>query len=70
MDYRLQVFKHENISRNSGTTYRFAIVDYSRSESFPANFVCMLPANVDLVKGKSTNVFGGLFGDKSVSFTI
>jgi hypothetical protein len=68
MDYRLQVFKHENISRNSGTTYRFAIVDYSRSESFPANFVCMLPANVDLVKGKSPNVFGGLFGDKGADF--
>lgn len=68
MDYVLQVFKHENTSRNSGTTYRFAIVDYSRSKSYPANFVCMLPAKVDLVKGKTTNVFGVLFGDRSLSF--
>jgi len=68
MDCRLQVFKNEKEERNSTATYRFAVVDYSRSKSFPANFVCMLPAKVDLVKGKSVNVFGGLFGDKSVSF--
>ena len=68
MDCRLQVFKYENISKNSGTNYRFAIVDYSRSKKYPANFVCMLPAKVDLVNGKSANVFAGLFGDKSVDF--
>ncbi len=68
MDCRLQVFKHEKEERSSGATYRFAVLDYSRSKSFPANFVCILPAKVDLVKGKSANVFGGLFGDKSVSF--
>jgi hypothetical protein len=68
MDCRLQVFKHENISKNTVTNYRFAIVDYSSSKSYPANFVCMLPTKVDLVKGKSANVFGGLFGDKSVDF--
>jgi hypothetical protein len=59
------VFKHEKIS---GTTYRFAIVNYSRSDSFPSNFVCMLPAKVELIKGKSQNVFGELFGDNSVDF--
>ena len=64
----MQVFKHEKESRNSAVTYRFAVVDYSRSRSFPENFVCMLPAKVDLVNGKSANVFGGLFGDKSVDF--
>ena len=70
MDYRLQVFKYENISRSSGTTYRFAVVDYGRSDSYPSNFVCMLPAKVEVVKGKSTSVFGGLFGDTCVPFAI
>ena len=70
MDCRLQIFKQEREDRNSAAAYRFAVVDYSRSKSFPANFVCMLPAKVDLVKGKSANVFGGLFGDKSVGFAI
>ena len=63
----MQVFKHEK-DRNSVVSYKLAVVDYSRSKSFPANFVCMLPAKVDLVKGKSTNAFGRLFGDKSVDF--
>jgi len=70
MDYRLQVFKYENISRSSGTTYRFAVVDYSRSSSYPSNFICMLPAKVEVAKGKSTSAFGGLFGDKCVPLAI
>lgn len=68
MDCRLQVFKRETEDRNSTTTYKFAAVDYSRAKSSPANFVCMLPAKIDFAKGKSANVFGGLFGDKSEDF--
>ena len=70
MDCRLQVFKFEKGLRNSGNTYRFAIVDDSRSNSYPANFVCMLPAKVELVKGKTTNRFGTLFGDKGIDFAL
>jgi hypothetical protein len=70
MDCGLQVFKLEKGVRDSETTYRFAVVDYSRARSYPANFVCMLPAKVELVKGKTTNVFGGLFGDKSQDFAV
>ncbi len=70
MDCKLQVFKLDKEERSSAATYRFAVVDYSRSKSYPANFVCMLPAKVDLVKGKSMNVFGGLFGDKSLDFAV
>lgn len=70
MDCGLQVFKLYKGAKNSGTTYRFAIVDYSRSSSYPANFVCMLPAKVELVKGKTTNVFEGLFGDESIDFAV
>ena len=66
----MQVFKLDKGVRDSETTYRFAVVDFSRSRSYPANFVCMLPAKVDSFKGKATNVFGGLFGDKSQDFAV
>ena len=64
------VFKYVKEDRNSAATYRFAVVDYNRSESFPANFVCMLPAKVDPRKGKVANVFGTLFGDRSLDFAM
>ncbi len=70
MDCRLQVFKLEKGVSNSGNSYRFAVVDYNRSRSYPANFVCMLPIKVELVKGKETNKFGILFGDKSLDFAM
>ncbi len=49
-------------------TYRIAVVDCSKSKSYPANFVCMLPAKVEPGKGKIANVFGTLFGEKSLDF--
>ncbi len=70
MDCRLQVFKLDATDSNLKQTYRFAVVDYSRSKSYPANFVCMLPAKVDQGKGKIANVFGTLFGDRSLEFAI
>jgi hypothetical protein len=69
MECKLQVFKQETDS-NSSRTYRFAIIDLSRSESYPTNFVCMLPVKVCLGKKKIGNVFEELFGDKSVDFAI
>ena len=51
---------------NLTKTYRFAVVDFSRSKNYPSNFVCMLPLKVDQGKGKIGNVFGELFGDKSL----
>jgi hypothetical protein len=70
MDCKLQVFKYEVEEKNSGWAYRFAVVDYSRSKNYPANFVCMLP--IKLYQGKTNNgsVFGELFGDKSLDFAI
>ena len=70
MDCRLQAFKLDKGIKNQEIAHRFAIVDYSRSRSYPANFVCMLTSKVDSVKGKTTNVFGGLFGDKSIDFAV
>jgi hypothetical protein len=70
MDCRLQVFKLDAEDGNLAKTYRFAVVDFSRSKSYPANFVCMLPAKVDQGKGKIANVFGTLFGDRSLELAI
>lgn len=70
MDCRLQVFKREQTDNSLGKTYRFAILDSSKAKEYPANFVCMLPLKVDQGKGKTLNVFGELFGDKSVDFAI
>ena len=66
----MQVFKREQTDNNLGKTYRFAVLDVSRAKDYPANFVCMLPVKVDQRKGKIVNVFGELFGDKSVDFAI
>jgi hypothetical protein len=68
MDCKLQVFKRDQLDNNMAKTYRFAVLDYSRSKCYPANFVCMLPVKVDQGKGKGkiVNVFGELFGDKSL----
>lgn len=70
MDCRLQVFKHETADGSLAKTYRFAVVDFNKSKGYPANFVCMLPAKVGQGKGKTANVFGALFGDKSVDFAM
>jgi hypothetical protein len=70
MDYKLQVFKRLQTDESLVKTYRFAVVDLSKSESYPANFICMLPLKVDQRKGKTLNVFGELFGEESLDFAI
>ncbi len=66
----MQVFKRDQIGSNLAKTYRFAVVDFSRSKNYPSNFVCMLPLRIDQGKGKIGNVFGELFGDKSVDLAM
>jgi hypothetical protein len=69
MDCRLVVFRI-GADNNLVKKYRFAIVDISKSESYPANFVCMLPMKVDQRGGKIVNVFGTLFGDKGLDVAL
>ncbi len=70
MDYRLQVFKYTQTDESLTKTYRFAVLDFSRAKEYPANFVCMLPLKIETKKGKNPNVFGELFGEKSLDFAL
>ncbi len=70
MDCKLQVFKHEPRLGRSGWTYRFAVLDYSRSQSYPANFVCMLPIKLYQGKANYSSVFGTLFGLESYDLAV
>lgn len=64
MDFKLKIIKTDAYTGNISSSYRFAVVDFSRSTSYPSNFVCMLP--IKIAKGKKTNVFEQVFGDESV----
>jgi hypothetical protein len=48
-----------------GKRFRFAVVDLDKSNSYPSNFVCMLPTHMS-EKGKSKSIFLQVFGDKSL----
>ena len=65
MNIRLQVFKEDSMDSNYlHRSFRFAVVDFSKSQSYPSNFICMLP--VQLGAGKSDSVFLKIFGEKSL----
>jgi hypothetical protein len=65
MNIGLQVFELNGKEDNPfQRNFRFAVVDFSKSESYPSNFVCMLP--LKLGAGKTDSVFLKLFGNKSL----
>jgi DNA-directed RNA polymerase subunit RPC12/RpoP len=66
LDIRLQVFEYyaNNDNNYSRKSFRFAVVDLSKSKTYPQNFVCMLPVN--LGAAKSNSVFLQLFGEQSL----
>ena len=68
MDFRLQAFKRDPQEGKLNGTVCFAVVDLNKSKSYPSNFVCMLPLKMQ--KGKIANVFGELFGDKSLDVAM
>jgi predicted Zn-ribbon and HTH transcriptional regulator len=66
MNLRLYVSKRDDVSDYSQGHYiRFSVVDLDVSESYPANFVCMLPKHMS-ADGKSSNVFSGIFGSSGL----
>jgi hypothetical protein len=65
LDLRLQVFTFDADDNNYlRRSYRFAVVDFSKSKSYPSNFVCMLPTQ--LGAGRSDCVFLQVFKEKSL----
>ena len=70
MGCKLQVFKVDSKEHNSKRSYRFAVVDNNKSNSYPANFVCMLPLRLYSGKTNKGSVFGELYQEKSLDFAI
>jgi len=65
MNIGLQVFEVNGKDDNPfQRNFRFAVVDLNKSESYPSNFVCMLP--LKLGAGKTDSVFLKLFGSRSL----
>ncbi len=68
MDCRLQAFKRDPIEGKIGTNVCFVVVDSNKTKSYPSNFVCVLPLKMQ--KGKIVNIFGEVFGDKSLDVAM
>ena len=65
MSVRLQVFEHNGRDDNPfRRSFRFAVVDFSKSKSYPSNFVCMLPLKLGV--GNPDSVFLKTFGNQSL----
>lgn len=61
----LKVFKCDaDNNYSSRKSFRFAVVDFRKSQVYPSNFVCMLPTRLETVKADS--VFVKVFGEKSL----
>ena len=65
MDFRLRITRVDELNDNSSGNFRIAVVDFSRSKSYPLNFVCMLPLNAGKTS-KVGNVFEHVFGNASL----
>lgn len=66
MRFKLQVFKVPHTTRSyKSTVFRFAVVDKNKTQSYPGNFVCMLPMRI-VQKARPRSTFVGFFGDRSV----
>jgi hypothetical protein len=70
MNCKLQVFTSDAKEKSLGKTYRFAVVDNSKSKFYPENFICMLPIKVQQGNHDCENVFGKLFGADSLRFAL
>ena len=64
MDIGLQIFEYYEDENNiSKKKFRFAVVDQSKSKSYPSNFICILPTNIG---GKAESAFTKVFKDNSL----
>ena len=66
MKLSLYVCRFDNARDYSvGKRFRFAVVDLEKSKSYPSNFVCMLPTQIN-GKTRLESIFMQVFGDKSI----
>ena len=66
LTFVLKVFTLNNSRGHySWTHLRFAVLDLNKSESYPSNFVSILPMRIDS-DGKIPSAFTKLFGNKSL----
>ena len=69
MKLKLSVSKRQI---NGASGYReeivFAVVDLGKADEYPANFVCLLPKNIE--KCKPSSKFFGIFGAESSKIAI
>ena len=65
MDLKLHIIKRDDIDDYSQRNrFCFAVIDLSKSKSYPSNYVCKLPMQPR--KGKNENGFERVFGENSV----
>ena len=66
MRLRLQISRHDGTDDYSvGARFRFAVVDWDKAETYPLNFVCMLPLRVGSKENKPS-VFASVFGSQGL----
>ena len=66
LNFKLRISEHHGSrGRYSWSHFRFAVLDLDSSESYPGNFVSMLPMKIDST-GKTQSAFTKFFGDKSL----
>ena len=66
MNFRLLVFTQDYVDGASlKTHFRLAVVDLDKAKTYPSNFVCLLPLQINEAR-KTSNVFFRVFGNKSL----
>ena len=67
MNLSLYIFKNFDMkSYLDGNFIRFAVIDLDTSDTYPVNFICSLPKNINN-KSKKQSKFSRMFGEKSKS---
>lgn len=60
LDLKLHIIKRDNLEDYSNWhRFCFAVIDLSKSENYPSNFVCVLP--VQIRENKSANNSANVF---------
>jgi hypothetical protein len=70
MKLELSVSK-KNVKSNSGFTEEpiFSVVDFDKADSYPRNFVCLLPKTIQR-EGNSPNKFPKIYGKESTKIAV